>query len=88
MTAETYGDGLSEKLTGKFKKMASENTDESVPITTKFQPGKWKGENSVGKAMLRAAKESCARLGLSQVCFCICSAPANQEIILVRVMLF
>mmetsp|Transcript_16941 Transcript_16941/g.28602 ORF Transcript_16941/g.28602 Transcript_16941/m.28602 type:complete len:337 (-) Transcript_16941:304-1314(-) len=78
-TAETYGDGLSETLTGKFKKMASETTDESVLIATKFQPGKWKGEKNVGKAMLRAAKESCARLGVSQIDLYQIHAPLHRS---------
>lgn len=59
-TAELYGNGLSERLLGRFLK----ETDQPVLVATKFFPLPWR----LGKAALpRALKGSLARLGVENV---------------------
>ena len=59
-TAELYGNGLSERLLGRFLK----ETDQPVLIATKFFPWPWR----LGKgAIMRALKGSLARMGVESV---------------------
>lgn len=59
-TAELYGNGLSERLLGRFLK----ETDQPVLIATKFFPWPWR----FGKGSLtRALRGSLARLGIENV---------------------
>jgi len=59
-TAELYGNGLSERLLGRFLK----ETDQPVLIATKFFPWPWRLDKG---ALPRALKESLARLGVESV---------------------
>jgi aryl-alcohol dehydrogenase-like predicted oxidoreductase len=59
-TAELYGNGLSERLLGRFLK----ETDQPVLIATKFFPLPWRFRKS---ALPRALKGSLARLGIENV---------------------
>lgn len=59
-TAESYGNGLSERLLGKFIR----ETDQPVLIATKYFPFPWRFGRS---AMLRALKNSLERLGVDSV---------------------
>lgn len=84
-TAETYGSGLSEKLVGKFarkfrkaNKASPEPSAGRVLIATKFQPGKWK-KHSVRSAMMKAAQDSCKRLGVEQIDLYQIHAPLHRD---------
>jgi aryl-alcohol dehydrogenase-like predicted oxidoreductase len=59
-TAELYGNGLSERLLGRFLK----ETDQPVLIATKYFPMPWRLRKS---ALPRALKGSLARLGVENV---------------------
>ena len=59
-TAELYGNGLSERLLGRFMKM----TEQPVLIATKFFPWPWRFYKG---AILRALKGSLARLDMESV---------------------
>lgn len=59
-TAESYGNGLSERLLGKFIR----ETDQPVLIATKYFPFPWRFGRS---AMLRALKNSLERLDVDSV---------------------
>lgn len=59
-TAETYGNGLSERLLGKFIK----ETEQPVLIATKYFPYPWRLFRS---PVLRALKNSLERLGVESV---------------------
>ena len=59
-TAELYGNGLSERLLGRFLK----ETDQPVLIATKFFPLPWRFRKA---ALPRALKGSLARLGIENV---------------------
>lgn len=59
-TAELYGNGLSERLLGRFLK----ETDQPVLIATKFFPWPWRLDKG---ALPRALKGSLARLGVDSV---------------------
>jgi aryl-alcohol dehydrogenase-like predicted oxidoreductase len=59
-TAELYGNGLSERLLGRFLK----ETDQPVLVATKFFPWPWRFDKG---ALLRAVKGSLARLGTESV---------------------
>ena len=59
-TAELYGNGLSERLLGRFLK----ETDQPILIATKFFPLPWRFRKA---ALPRALKGSLARLGVDNV---------------------
>ena len=59
-TAEIYGSGRSERLTGQFIR----GTDQPVLVATKFFPLPWR---LTGKSILSALKGSLERLGLDSV---------------------
>jgi aryl-alcohol dehydrogenase-like predicted oxidoreductase len=59
-TAELYGNGLSERLLGRFLK----ETDQPVLVATKFFPLPWRLRKP---ALPRALKGSLARMGIEQV---------------------
>jgi len=59
-TAELYGNGLSERLLGRFLK----ETDQPVLIATKFFPVPWRFRKA---ALPRALKGSLARMGIENV---------------------
>jgi aryl-alcohol dehydrogenase-like predicted oxidoreductase len=59
-TAETYGNGLSERLLGKF----IQETEQPVLIATKYFPFPWRFGRS---SMTRALKNSLERLGVESV---------------------
>jgi aryl-alcohol dehydrogenase-like predicted oxidoreductase len=59
-TAELYGNGLSERLLGRFLK----ETDQPVLIATKFFPVPWRIRRA---ALPRALKGSLARMGIENV---------------------
>jgi aryl-alcohol dehydrogenase-like predicted oxidoreductase len=58
-TAETYGQGQSEILLGKF----SNQTPQPIQIATKFMPFPWRFNK---RSLMRALKDSLHRLGRSQ----------------------
>jgi len=64
-TAETYGSGLSEQLTGRLIQEARQE-GKQVFVATKFMPYKWQKQD-VRPAMMRAVRESCHRLGVEKV---------------------
>lgn len=64
-TAEAYGTGLSEELTGRLIRHARQQ-GQTVYVATKFMPYKWQNQD-VKPAMLKAVKESCKRLGVEKV---------------------
>uniref|UniRef100_A0A7S3VHH7 NADP-dependent oxidoreductase domain-containing protein n=1 Tax=Dunaliella tertiolecta TaxID=3047 RepID=A0A7S3VHH7_DUNTE len=65
-TAETYGSGLSEEIVGALLKEARQrNLQDKCVVATKFLPNKWmSGKMGIREAMMKAAKESRARLGV------------------------
>lgn len=77
-TAETYGSGLSEKIVGDLLRATPENFRNEMVIATKFQPGKW-SKSRVRPAMLRAARESCQRLGVKQIDLYQIHAPLHGD---------
>ena len=77
-TAETYGSGLSEKIVGDLVRSSPSNIRNEIMIATKFQPGKWANSN-VRVALVQAAKESCARLGVKQIDLYQIHAPLHRD---------
>jgi aryl-alcohol dehydrogenase-like predicted oxidoreductase len=59
-TAESYGDGNSERLIGEFIR----NTERRVVVATKFSPARWQVRR---KDLIAALKKSLARLRVSSV---------------------
>jgi aryl-alcohol dehydrogenase-like predicted oxidoreductase len=59
-TAEVYGQGISEKILGKFLK----ETDRPIQVATKFMPFPWR---LTGKALSKALRASLSRLGRTKV---------------------
>lgn len=64
-TAEAYGTGLSEQLTGRLIRQARLEGKNAL-VATKFMPFKWQNQE-VKPAMMRAVRESCQRLGVRQI---------------------
>jgi aryl-alcohol dehydrogenase-like predicted oxidoreductase len=64
-TAEAYGTGLSEQLTGR---MVAQAQSQGVPamVATKFMPFKWSNVD-VREAMPKAVDESLKRLGVEKI---------------------
>lgn len=59
-TAEVYGQGVSEKIIGRFLN----ETDQPIQVATKFMPFPWR---LTGRALNRALRASLARLGRTKV---------------------
>eukprot|EP00419_Tripos_fusus_P008179 CAMPEP_0172696640 /NCGR_PEP_ID=MMETSP1074-20121228/28195_1 /TAXON_ID=2916 /ORGANISM="Ceratium fusus, Strain PA161109" /LENGTH=359 /DNA_ID=CAMNT_0013517417 /DNA_START=49 /DNA_END=1128 /DNA_ORIENTATION=- len=64
-TAEAYGTGLSEQLVGQLVRQARQE-GKTVYVATKFSAHLW-GREAVKPAMMKAARESCRRLGLENI---------------------
>lgn len=64
-TAEAYGSGLSERLTGRLIQKARQE-GKTVYVATKFGSHLHSRED-VKPAMMKAAQESCGRLGLEKI---------------------
>ena len=77
-TAETYGSGLSEKIVGDLLKATAPDVRGEIVVATKFQPGKW-ANRRVREAMVQAARESCARLGVKQIDLYQIHAPLHRD---------